>query len=436
MIKQTNRTIGTAIAMALLTCWNLPVRGEMAQDMRAPQITLGAPVVVSQAPVGMRDWGPWQFPFIQRLADGRLQIGYWLGADSATAYGDPPGVAISADNGNTWKVESMDPFPPDWRLKSLTLANGDRLCQIMLRSRKLAEIQDTLPPPFTTRIAGYGNTETMYLADKMPGELAGWRFARLAKGSTQWVEETAKVNIPGAVRAETGGVLVLPWIERIKIAPDGTLWGVGFPPPVRVVNGTLQKHNAVPFLHSTDQGRTWDLLSEIPYQPDANADKFADQREGFTEPEFAFLPDRSILCLTRTTDGKGVGPLYTARSTDNGKTWSKPSVFDDFGVWPVLLTLDNGITLASYGRPGLYVRATRHPAGKSWGDKATVVRPGEVGQETCSYSDLVALDQNSVLIVYSDFNYPDEQGRPRKSILVRRITLTDGSPVDCVEQTH
>lgn len=34
---------------------------------------------------------------------------------------------------------------------------------------------------------------------------------------------------------------------------------------------------------------------------------------------------------------------------------------------------------------------------------------------------MVALDRDRAMIVYSDFNYPDAEGRPRKTILVREI---------------
>jgi hypothetical protein len=403
---------------------------EVMQNIPNVPITLGDPVVVSQAPLDTRTWGPWQFPAVQRAPDGRLQIGYHIAADSTTAYGTPPGVAVSGDDGDSWQEVRAAENAPSWTSKTLMLPNGDLLCQVTLKSRNVAEIQDKLPPPLTTLAGSYGAKTVLYLAEKMPRELAGWRFSRLAKGDRTWVEETAQINIPGEVRwvtsersDGTGGVLVFPWIHRIKIGPDGSLWGYGH--SLRVVDGTLQKKTVVQFLHSRDNGRTWDLLNEIPYQPDPSADKSWDKREGFTEPDITFLPDGSVLCLMRTTDGIGIGPLYASRSTDNGKSWSKPSVFDDLGVWPVLLTLENGVTLASYGRTGFYIRATNDAAGKSWDSRITVVNPGQLHTDTCSYSDLIALNRHTALVVYSDFNYPDRQGKPRKTILVRKITSTE-----------
>lgn len=393
------------------------------QNTLGPRIILDAPVVVSQAPIGLKDWGPWQFPAIQRLPDGRLQIGYHIAEDSASAYGTAQGVTISDDNGQSWKEVKADEALPScsWTSKTLILPNGDLLHQVQLKSRKLEDIQEKLPLSFTTCTGGYGEKITLYSAEKMPKELAGYRFSRFKKGIGKWIEETADVNMPGAVRGVTSGVLTFPWIHRIKIAPDGTLWGISH--SRRVVDGVLQKYTAVCIIRSLDNGRTWNLLSEIAYQPDKKADRFWDKREGFTEPNITFLPDGSIFCLIRTTDGKGVGPLYMSRSTDNGKTWNTPAVFDDSGVWPALLTLKNGVTLASYGRPGLYIRATDDPADKSWGCKVAIVNPGELHKDTCSYSDLIALNGQSALIVYSDFNYPDKQGKPRKTILVRKITL-------------
>ena len=51
----------------------------------------------------------------------------------------------------------------------------------------------------------------------------------------------------------------------------------------------------------------------------------------------------------RTMDGHGHGPLYLTRSVDQGRSWSQPVVFDSFGKMPQLLTLDNGVTLATFG---------------------------------------------------------------------------------------
>ena len=98
----------------------------------------------------------------------------------------------------------------------------------------------------------------------------------------------------------------------------------------------VQTANSIVFLRSEDHGYTWGVLGEIPYRPDRAADPQADRRDGFTEPEFNLMPDGSVLCLIRTHDLLGVGPLYWCRSLDSGQSWSHPHVFDDCGVWPRL----------------------------------------------------------------------------------------------------
>jgi hypothetical protein len=181
------------------------------------------------------------------------------------------------------------------------------------------------------------------------------------------------------------------------------------------------------FLRSVDHGRTWKSVSEIHYQPNAREDSLAAVRDGFTEPDYNFRPDGSLLCLMRTMDGNGPGPLFLTRSADHGKTWTVPVGFDSFGKVPQLLSLDNGVTIATYGSsggPGYFVvRATIDPAGLDWGPRVTIPhsRPAPAAWDTCGHTELVPLDDGSALLVYSDFNYPDEHNVPGKTILVRSI---------------
>ena len=177
-------------------------------------------------------------------------------------------------------------------------------------------------------------------------------------------------------------------------------------------------------LRSTDAGRSWEIWSEIPYAGDAAADPKADKREGFTEPYVCFMPDGSALVLLRTTDGKGSGPMYWSRSTDIGKTWSPPAAFDDLGVWPQMLTLKNGVTLAVYGRPGLYVRATTDPTGLHWEKRVIVVEPARICTDTCSYAALLALNDHTALVAYSNFKLRNADGKRCKGIQVREVTVT------------
>lgn len=377
---------------------------------------LGAPIVVSRGPIGLKHWGPWQFPAIERLADGRLHVSYHIEADSATAYGLPVGHAASSDNGQTWQPLAGVPAG-----SGLLLPNGDRLRSIAERSRPLADL--TLPAPIATRKGTYGATYNIYALEDLPADLrAGWRFSRCHAGQSEWVEETATVHMPGEIRYSDETVFTFPWMWRMSVAPDGSIWGFIY--PWRAPGRVLREKWLPVFMRSTDNGHTWVMLSEIAYRGDPAADKAWDKRDGFTEPNVAFMPDGSLFALLRTTDGNGPGPIYSCHSQDGGKTWSTPQPFDDCGVWPSFVTLKNGGTLATYGRPGVFVRATSDPSGRIWDKRVTIIEPGQIARESCSYSDFIALDDHTALLAYSDFNYPDEQGNLRKTIMVRTISAT------------
>jgi BNR repeat-like domain len=383
--------------------------------IHSPRLTLGKPVVVSRAPLGLKHWGPWQFPKIERLADGRLHVSFHIEADSAKAYGLPVGHAVSSDDGKTWQAVPNAPAGG-----GLLLPNCDRLTSEPLRSLPVADL--ALPKPIATRKGTYGSTYDIYMLEDLPAKLRdGWHFSRCRAGQDTWVEEVATVRLPGEIRYTAEGVFTFPWLWRMCLAPDGSIWGMTY--PWRAPNRTLRELWLPVFMRSTDNGHTWDLQSEIAYHGDPAADPVWNKRDGFTEPMVAFLPGGSMLALLRTTDGMGIGPLYICYSHDGGKTWSTPEVFDNLGVWPTLVTLKNGVTLAAYGRPGLFLRATADPEGRSWADRVAVVKPGERHKDTCSYPDLLVTGDNSALLVYSDFNYPDDQGALRKAILVRTVTV-------------
>ncbi len=382
--------------------------------MKNVKILMDEPVVISQASPEVRGWGPFQFPEVERLPDGSLHVWYHIHADSATAYGLPKGQAVSHDGGNSFTALESHPAGGDLRLPG-----GDRLRLCRLLSLPMEG--KTLHAPLYT-VPHYSGFHSLYAAADFP-ELGGWPLERLPAGETQWKIEFKDIEIPGELRSVTENVLARRAFWRLRLAPDGAIWAItygyidsGMNPP------RLQSF----FCVSRDNGESFRFLSLLPYKPDPVNDPHSEKRSGYTEPDVAFLPDGSVLCLQRTTDGLGVGPMYVCRSTDGGKTWSEPRFFDDLGVWPTLLTLQNGVTLAVYGRPGLYLRATADPSGEEWEPRLPVIAPGEFQAETCSYADMVALDDSSTYLVYSDFKMPNPQGIPVKTILGRRVrTVTE-----------
>lgn len=376
-------------------------------------IRLSEPIVISQAPADVRGWGPWQFPNIERLRDGRLHVDFHVEKDSVASYGKPVGHALSSDGGVSWERTQENPT------EGLKLPDGDRI-----RFRRRASLPSAglaLPEPLASHLS-YGNERRFYPVDSVPLDQYEWQFERKLAGERTWLQEQAQVQASGRLLIEAEGVLAYPILWRMRVAPDGSLWGINYEYRLSAGEGRARFH--VVIYLSDDGGRSWREWSVIPYQPDKERDPLAEDREGYSEPDVGFMPDGSVICLIRTTDGHGIAPLYLARSEDNGRTWSRPTYFDDLGVWPCILRLGCGITLAAYGRKGLFVRATADPAGLEWEAPVAVVEPGGYQRDTCSYADMIGVDDHTALIVYSDFQVPGPDRTLRKSIMIRSVHVS------------
>ena len=226
------------------------------------------------------------------------------------------------------------------------------------------------------------------------------------------------MDLPGYTMNTSEGVFPMGYFHHFKKGPDGAIWGLLY--KHFISDGVISRHCASWFLRSMDEGKTFQCVGRIPYQFDLERDHDAEARYGFGEPDICFVDDKRAFSLHRTTDGTGVGPLYIAWTDDGGSSWTAPEYFDDRGVWPQTVTLENGAILAGYGRPGLFLKPYFD---NQWHDRVPVVEPMEFQTDTCSYCSLVAIGQDAALIFYSDFNYPDPAGIPRKSIIVRKVRV-------------
>ena len=97
-------------------------------------------------------------------------------------------------------------------------------------------------------------------------------------------------------------------------------------------------------------------------------------------------------------------------------------MFDTVGVLPQLLTLDCGVTLATYGRLGLFLRATGDASGVSWEQPIELELSEGPEFRSCYYTHMIPLDKNTALLAYSDFHHPQPNGQGEgKAIMVRTI---------------
>jgi hypothetical protein len=383
------------------------------------KVRLGEPAVVVVA-TKPEKWGWYQFPSISRWPDGTLAATWGMAQDSIVSYGTRAnGDAISTDGGKTWQSYSGKLNTVD----GLLLPNGDRIQVVTPKAIKTSELR--LPNPVATPNENYSQVkQPLYRLSELPPEIQGVCLSRLAKGSTQWVAERAALDDPQALRYSLIDLFPIIWWGNMHIASDGSVIA-GIYPGFRLRDdGAADPKGGVFFYRSTDAGHSWKIQGRIPYQPDLAADAKGAERMGFTEPAYEILADGTFLCILRTTDGLGIGPMYESRSSDLGKTWSKPEVIAPFGVLPKLLKLENGVIVLSSGRPGVQLRFTLD--GKVWSDPLEMLpidsdkNPDHI---SCGYTDLLATGPDRFLIIYSDFRHLNEQKEPRKAIKVREVSV-------------
>ena len=399
--------------------WLILLLASVVPGFSEPKVRMLDPVVVTMGPPEEKRWGFYQFPHLERWADGRIAVRFSVHPDAAESYGLPatlPNLYVSSDEGRTWQ-----PHTGQSPSGGLQLPNGDRLRMLMPRPVPVSELQ--LPQPVGTRTGTYrGEAYTLYRLAELPRRLQGVYFSRLAQGGNSWIEEQSSLHDSVALRYALRGIFPVFWAGDIRIERGGGLLAGIYP---GYLEGDPNNPSNIFFYSSSDNGRSWEVRGRIRYLPDLQADPRGAKRDGFTEPAFIILADGSMLCVMRTTDGLGVGPMYASSSSDGGKSWTKPAAFARTGVLPRLLLLENGALVLSSGRPGVDLRLSPDGRGTSWTDPAQLVpvTSDQLGADSCGYTDLLATGKDSFLIAYSWFKAKDGEGRERKTILVRRVEV-------------
>lgn len=428
-------------AILLASALSLP-----EQDRRDVSLRLDEAVVAArgiEGKKGLQNWGVWQFPYLVRTKPGVVGVVFQRFADDSALPASehkPPGLALSRDEGATWTLDEEGGRElSDWQYY-VTLSSGDVLS---LQKPASKDVPKTSLPPAAGRVDhGYGGVYSVWDPAPLPDSLKTWSLIRRsARGSSL-------DRVPTRVDDPDGGILGFARETR----PNVTLHGQ-FPMQIieakdgslrAAVYGCRLKPDRSPYpqflswcLSSDDQGQTWKFLSVIgPSEGLPLA--------GFHEPSLTQLPDGSLLAALRS-DVAQYGGLHLSRSTDGGTMWSKPRKVFPFGVLPRLLTLPNGVTVLAFGRPGTHLVFSKDGKGETWEgltplvteslrglsldgspvdfSKADDPKASHPQTRTSGYTDFLPLGKDSFLVAYDQFDVPDAAGVPRKTILVRRVTV-------------
>lgn len=387
-------------------------------------IKISEPIIIAQGPSYEQcGWGAYQFPHLHRLPDGRIMCAFADSSDTVDAYGAERACFVSGDMGKTWERAREHDFD---HLIGVELENGDRVHFLEQNSIKVTEDM-VFPKPVVTK---YGIS--YYRPEDLNDSIyknRSWMLHRVSKDHPEGREEAVTLNWPHNTVRVTKGILIplQPWGELRK-APDGTLWMPDYTAGLNPSNGGFSPYYSNYTFCSKDNGKTWELKHFLPFVPNTDEDPNSFLYEGYNENDIGFAPDGSYIRLIRLNGTSPLckGPCVLVRSTDKGDTWSDPVVFADRGVWPRLCVLKCGVTLASYGRPGFFVRATSDPSCLNWEDPIELIHVPEgtsPWEATCGYSDLIPLDDHTAALAYTDFKIKDEDGIARKTVLFRTITV-------------
>jgi len=392
----------------------------------AVKLTLGDPVLVSMGPsLEEAGWGSHQFPEICRLPDGRIVVNYSIVRDIVEDFGKERGWSISDDNGATWREISEEELPAIKVNFGVRLPSGKNIRRHVHRPYPIDEdLYQALKKKTSRRNTAIPVED---IPDFFPKTLT---FAVSEPGSVEEHLEDCELEFPGMTvgLCNTEAAIVRPMIHYDPtLAPDGTLWIPTYANGRNPKNMGFTSYYSCYYFQSTDEGKSFRLKSWIPYLPDTNEFPDAFITEGFDEPDICFMPDGGMITLMRTGS---FTPSYLARSTDGGRTWSKPVQFDRCGVLPRLMHLDCGVTIATYGRPGMFIRATDDPSGQIWDDPIEVMpwkdpKTNKDWEDSCYYTRLLPVDDRTIMMAYSDFRVKDENGVDRKCILVRTIHVDE-----------
>lgn len=437
------------------------------------KITLGPEQVVAIGPRYEDSyWGQFQFPKLHAGKGGKVLLCFHNGDDVWEELGTADLWFQTENQGESWEALTH----ASQIVRGVLLPSGDRLVPAARPAKALdmakikapmrvaiqtipsddiwAPSTDTnlLPQPRGAYWDVFGQKHHVYhiadLPERLFERLNQWPMLRTKAGETEakpeWATlhgwDTMGLHVSFSQDRKKGIPLMPQCLGNLKMGPDGKLWTAVY------WNGLHPSGAFTPFTHvfvlySEDEGRNWYLQGSVPYTPDPEEYENAYTCCGYAEPDFVFAPDGSMVMLLRTTDvfkgDKEWAPSYITRSTDMGKTWSKPTRYDNIGVLPGMCRLGDAI-LAIYGRPGIYVRATKDPAGLQWEAPVEVMTPNDRSTEmnepptrpnfhqwvgSCCNCTILPLDEHRAMIAYSDFYHPCEDGVRRKSIKTRIVTL-------------
>jgi len=387
-------------------------------------VEIGAPIVVALSRAGERRWGFHQFPSLSPLPGGRILCTFNKQKDAVASYGGAAGGYVSANGGATWKradLAGMDLIAP--HPSASEVFDGEYLCVPPSPAFDAKAKRIALPKAVGSFHAYIDNS--LYRLNDFPAPVQAYFAAlpafRWSPKTKAWRQTQVDYDTKGRLlwaRATGPEQFLLPrtWFERRLLKVGKELMYADYRACYLLDNGSVPKHRSSVLMVSADNGRSFRRRATIATDPEG--------RDLLGEPRLSLNARGELVCVLRRAARKQKSMMIT-HSKDGGHTWAKPRPLFKFGVFPSIALLDCGVMALTFGRPGVHLSFSLNGGGRTWTDPIVLRKgnPKKVTTKTCGYTSILNLDERSFLAAYSDFEHKGADGKQRKAILVRKVTV-------------
>ncbi len=361
----------------------------------APRAVVRAATVISHQPHLYHGW-----PTLARRRNGQLLLVCSGGREAHVCPFGRVELMRSDDEGRTWS----------WPRVLIDSAIDDRDAGVLETARGTILV---------TTFTSLAYESILAKAEKITAGGGGaWSEDRLKR----WRAAHHRLT-PEQRQAELG-------VWMVRSSDGGATWSARYDcrvdsphGPIQLSDGRLlyagkdlwRERHRVGICESTDDGRTWRWLAELPTRE-------GDSHEDYHELHAVETADGRIVVQIRNHNAANAGETLQSESSDGGKTWSAPHPIGVWGLPSHLLRLKDDRLLMTYGhrRTPLGNQARwSNDHGRTWSEAILISGDGISGD--LGYPSTVQLDDGSLLSVW----YENMKSSPYAVLRQARWSLED-----------
>jgi len=332
----------------------------------APRRHVESVVTISRQPEYYHGW-----PTLAARRNGELLLAYSGGRDAHVCPFGRVELMRSRDSGRTWS----------WPEVLLDSPIDDRDTGVMETASGSLLV----------------TTFTSLAYEAVLKEAAGWSAEKLERwraANRRTTPEQRRALLDTWMLRSTDGGMIWSAPYRVPVnSPHG---------PIALTDGRLlyagkqlwQPGQKVGVCESSDDGRTWRWLSEIPARP-------GDTAVQYHELHAVQAADGRVIVHIRNHNPQNLGETLQTESADGGRTWTTPHAIGVWGLPSHLLRLRDGRLLMSYGyRRAPFGNQARISSdhGGTWSEPIVISDDGAGGD--LGYPATVELDNRQFLTVW------------------------------------